>query len=165
MNRIPLGRQARILMPWRKQMKIRLLLTLAGLAIGLAVPALAQAQNTVDPEVRQQIEAVISKFDDAWNNNDAAASVALFTQDAIEVWGWDKSLRAASGRHDIERRYALRLPIPDKFSNKLVQAYRIGDGICAISELDDPHLKRKDYIVTIFVREADQWKMRLRYIH
>jgi len=38
-------------------MKVRLLLTLAGLAIGFAVPALAQEQNTVDPEVRRRIEA------------------------------------------------------------------------------------------------------------
>jgi hypothetical protein len=36
-------------------MKIRLLLTLAGLAIGLAMPAVVQEQNTVDPEVRQHI--------------------------------------------------------------------------------------------------------------
>jgi hypothetical protein len=36
-------------------MKIRLLLTLTGLAIRLAVPALAQEKNTVDPEVRQQM--------------------------------------------------------------------------------------------------------------
>jgi hypothetical protein len=33
------------------------LLALAGLAISFAVPVLAQEQNTVDPEVRQQIEA------------------------------------------------------------------------------------------------------------
>jgi hypothetical protein len=43
-------------------MKIRLLFTLAGLAIGFAAPVLAQEQNTVDPEVRQQIEAVAMKF-------------------------------------------------------------------------------------------------------
>jgi len=60
-------------------MKVRLLLTLAGLAIGFAVPALAQEQNTVDPEVRQQIEAVLTKFDEAFNKNDAAAIAALYT--------------------------------------------------------------------------------------
>jgi hypothetical protein len=46
-------------------MKMRVLLTLAGLAIGFAVPALGQEQNTVDPEVRQQIEAALTKFDEA----------------------------------------------------------------------------------------------------
>jgi SnoaL-like domain len=146
-------------------MKIRLVLILAGLAIGLVVPAFAQEQNAVNPEVRQQIEAELARFDDAFNNNDAAAIVSLFTPDAIEVWGWDKSLRAAFGRHAVERRYALREPIPDKFSNKLVQVYPIGDGICAISELDDPHLKRKDYVVTIYIREANEWKIRMRYVN
>jgi hypothetical protein len=67
-------------------MRIRLLLPLAWLAIGFVVPALAQEQNTVDPEVRQQIEATLTKFDEAYNKNDAAATAALFAQDAVEVW-------------------------------------------------------------------------------
>jgi hypothetical protein len=54
-------------------MKMRLLLIIAGLVIGFAVPALAQEQNTVDPEVRQQIEALFKKLDDAYNKNDLAA--------------------------------------------------------------------------------------------
>jgi hypothetical protein len=49
-------------------MKIRLLLTLAGLVIGFALPTVGQEQKAVDPEVRQQIEAVITKFDEAYNN-------------------------------------------------------------------------------------------------
>jgi ketosteroid isomerase-like protein len=40
----------------RKTMKLNLLPIFAGLAIGLVVPVLAQEQNAVDPEVRQQIE-------------------------------------------------------------------------------------------------------------
>jgi hypothetical protein len=60
-------------------MNVRLLLTLAGLAIGFAVPSIAQEQNTVDPEVRQQIEAVHMKFYEAYNKHDAAAIAALFT--------------------------------------------------------------------------------------
>jgi hypothetical protein len=66
-------------------MKIRLL-ALAGLAIGFAVPALAQEQNTVDPEVRQQIEAAVMNYDDADNKNDAVVIAALFGQDAVEMW-------------------------------------------------------------------------------
>ena len=37
-------------------MKLRLLLTLAGLVIGFPALVLAQEKNTVDPDVRQQIE-------------------------------------------------------------------------------------------------------------
>jgi hypothetical protein len=77
-------------------MKVRLLLTLAGLAIGFAVPALAQEQNTVDPEVRQQIEALIAKQDEAFNKNDAAGCTADYAQDAVEVLAWETAGGAAS---------------------------------------------------------------------
>jgi hypothetical protein len=40
---------------------MRLLLIILGLVIGFAVPALAQEQNAVDPEVRRQIETLIAK--------------------------------------------------------------------------------------------------------
>jgi hypothetical protein len=81
---------------------MRLLVTLAGLAIGFAVPVLAQEQNTVDPEVRQQIEATMAKQDEAFNKNDAAGCTADYTQDAVEVWemgdgGW-RSCRSRSHR-------------------------------------------------------------------
>jgi SnoaL-like protein len=72
-------------------MKIPLLSTLAGLVIGFAVPALAQDQNAVDPEVRQQIEAAHMKFYEAYNKHDATAVAALFTQDAVEFYhGWSE---------------------------------------------------------------------------
>ena len=38
-------------------MKIRTVVTLVGLAFSFALPISAQQNNTVDPEVRQQIEA------------------------------------------------------------------------------------------------------------
>jgi hypothetical protein len=39
-------------------MKTHVLLAVAGLAIGLAVPTFGQEQKTVPPEVRQKIEAI-----------------------------------------------------------------------------------------------------------
>ena len=60
---------------WEKTVKIRLLLALAGLAIGAAVPALAQDRNTVDPQVRQEIEATLTKFEEAFNKHEATAMV------------------------------------------------------------------------------------------
>ena len=48
-------------------MKMHLRFITAGLIIGLALPVVAQEQNTVDPEVRRQIEAVQMKFDEASN--------------------------------------------------------------------------------------------------
>ena len=61
-------------------MKMRLLLAFTALAIRFVLPALAQEQNTVDPEVRQQIEAVLRKHEEAYNEYDAAAFAAGFTQ-------------------------------------------------------------------------------------
>jgi hypothetical protein len=65
-------------------MKIRyLLLTLAGLVSTYALPTFAQQTNTPDPQLRQQIVALLEKFTEAWNNNDAAALAA--TKDAVFV--------------------------------------------------------------------------------
>jgi hypothetical protein len=86
---------------------MRFLLTLVGLAFGSAVPALAQEQNTVNPEVRQQIEAVLVKFDEAFNKNDAAATAALFTQDAVHVIRTWSEGGLASGQQAIEKRLAV----------------------------------------------------------
>jgi hypothetical protein len=78
-------------------MQFRLLLTLAGLAIGFS----AHEKNTIDPQVRQQIEAPNPKFDEAFNQNDAEAAADLFTASAIEA-GPDEA--AASGQQEIEDR-------------------------------------------------------------
>ena len=48
-------------------MKMRLLSILAALAIVASAPALAQEQDAVDSEVRQQIEAVTKRREEAYN--------------------------------------------------------------------------------------------------
>ena len=83
-------------------MKIRFVLTLVGLAISFALPAFAQQTNTPDPELRQKIIALTKKFDDAMNNNDAAARAALYTEDAVEVTDHGPIF----GRESIEKHYA-----------------------------------------------------------
>jgi hypothetical protein len=92
-------------------MKVRLLLTLAGLAIGFAVPALAQEQNTVDPEVRRQIEAVRMKFDEAFNKYDAAACAAFFTQDGVEIIRTWSEGGLPSGQQALEEKVCKRVRI------------------------------------------------------
>jgi hypothetical protein len=89
-------------------MKMRLLLTLISLAVSPVVSAFAQEQNAVDPEVRQQIEAAVLKYQEACSNYDAAATAALFTLDAVEVVGSEMADAGslASGREAIEKRYA-----------------------------------------------------------
>jgi ketosteroid isomerase-like protein len=144
-------------------MKRGLVVPLVVLAISFALPAVAQEQNAVDPEVRQQIEAVISKFDDAYYKNDAAAIADLFAQDAVEVWGWDKFSKIASGQQAIERRYKVHFPKPRDLSAKLLQVYAIGNEICTISEFNHVITGGKGHLVRIFVRDADTWKIRVAY--
>ena len=139
------------------------LVALVGLAISFAVPAIAQEQSTVDPEVRQQIEALIIKFDDAYYKNDAAGIADLFARDAVEVWGWDKFSKVASGQQAIERRYRVHFPKPGDLSPKLLQTYAIGDEICTISEFNHVITGGKGYVVRIYVRELDEWKARMIY--
>ena len=92
-------------------MKMRLLLALASLAISPVVSAVAEEQNTVDPEVRQQIEAVVAKFEDAYNKNDAAAIATLYTADAAEVFEKESAGGSACGREAVEQRLCRPLRI------------------------------------------------------
>jgi ketosteroid isomerase-like protein len=149
-------------------MRLHVLLAFAGLAIRFAVPALAQEQNTVDPEVRQQMEALIVKFDEAFNKNDATATAALYTQDAAEVVSEWSAGGLAFGQQAIEKRHAANFASnPGKLSHKLLQVHAIGNEICAISEWSMPPIKTKGghYVVTIYVREADDWKIRMAYVN
>ncbi len=66
-------------------MKMRLLGALVALAISFALPTFGQQKETVDPKILEQLDALLKKFDEAFNNNDAAAVAALFTEDAIWV--------------------------------------------------------------------------------
>jgi ketosteroid isomerase-like protein len=96
-------------------MKIRLLLVLAGLATSFTVPTFAQqtsaetpspattpaasATQTVDPKLRQQIEAIDAKFDEAFNKHDATAIAALYMEDAVLLTQHE----VFSGREAIEK--------------------------------------------------------------
>jgi ketosteroid isomerase-like protein len=142
-------------------MKVRLLLTLAGLAISLTVPGIAQEQNIVDLEVRQQIEAALKKHEEAYNEYDAAAFAAGFTEHAIEMAGGG----TAWGRQEIEKRYVADLAShPTKQSFQLVQVYPFGSDTCvAISEFFHYNTQTKGHYAAIYVREGHTWKIRMGY--
>jgi len=83
-------------------MKVRLLLILAGFAIGFAFPALAQQTNPPDPKLRETLSTFITKYGEAFNNGDAAALAAFYTVDALEV----TDSGPIYGREAIEKHYA-----------------------------------------------------------
>ena len=84
-------------------MKIRTVVTLVGLAISIALPALAQQTNTPDPKIRQLIDAQQKIYDESMNNGDAAAlAQKMFTEDAVLV----TDAGPIYGRSAIEKHYA-----------------------------------------------------------
>jgi ketosteroid isomerase-like protein len=145
-------------------MKPGLLFTLAALAIGLATPALAQLQDTVDPEVRQEIEAVTKRREEAFNKHDAAACSAFYTEFAIDV----PKLRAegaAVGLPAIKKNYeTLFASHARPISFKVLQVYAIANKICAIVDYTDrDHLKGQNLVIYVYVPDAEDWKVRLSY--
>src|SRR6266850_5215370 len=67
-------------------MKIRLLPALVGVATSFAVPAFAQQKDTFDPEVRQQIEAALTNFEEAYNKILCRHCEARFS--GLDAHGW-----------------------------------------------------------------------------
>jgi uncharacterized protein (TIGR02246 family) len=141
---------------------------LVGLVISAAALAHAQEKGMVDPRVREQIEALNVKYDEAFNQNEAEAVAALFMVDAIETGPEE----AASGQQEIEDRYKIFFGThPNGHATKLDQVYAIGSRVCAIGEwrmmqkihASQPMLLKEGYVVTISVREGDTWKIGMRY--
>jgi len=144
-------------------MKIRSLLTLAGLVISFATPVLAEEKKQVNPEVRQQIEALLVKGDEAYNKHDAAALAAGYTEDAVFVGGGGGP-GPHYGRQAVEKRIALDMassPGELSQSHELLQVYELGIDVCAIAKFTVGQWK--GYAVFLFVREADGWKIRMEY--
>jgi len=101
------------------------------------------------------------EFDNAYNKHDAAAIAALFTPDAVEVWAWEAD-STVSGQQAIEKRYAVDAAAGmNNHVIKLVQAYPIGSEVCAIMKWSVS--RWKGYAVSIYVRDADTWKIRASY--
>jgi uncharacterized protein (TIGR02246 family) len=156
-------------------MKIRSLLTLLGLAIGFALPTFAQQTNTPDeqmlavsPQVREEIEAVFKKFQEAYNEHDAAAAAALYTEDAVEVRSWPAAQNGGinSGRQAIEKMFAedfKRAPAA-RILNKIDNVYMIGEGVCVI--MDATAGGSIGHAVQIYVPDAssDLWKIRMTFV-
>jgi ketosteroid isomerase-like protein len=142
-------------------MRVHALLTLVGLAIGFAVPTFAQQKGTVDLEVRQQIEAVSMKFQEAFNNRDATTIGETLTEDAVEVRSWQG---LASGRQAQEKRFEADFAgNPGKMVNTILALYPIGNAICQIADSVVGAFKAQT--VTIYVRDGGTWKASMTYVN
>jgi uncharacterized protein (TIGR02246 family) len=143
-------------------------LILPALAISFALPTFAQQKETVDPQIIGQLESIAKKYEEAVNNNDAAAVAALFAQDAVFVTEGGPFY----GREAIEKLH-VDLFKQWRFSNHLIKtapnSYRIigtAENIASNGEWSqtlqaqggDP-IQRKGYWTAIDTREGNDWKI------
>jgi uncharacterized protein (TIGR02246 family) len=147
-------------------MKIRSLLALGGLAIIFAVPTFAQQNDTVDPQLAEQVRALAAKYDEACNRSDAAAVAAFIPEDAI----WTTPHGKISGRQAIEKDFAERsfghYHVND-VSTKCEQVNKFGDDIeaggtwsCAFQDGHGHPGHVKGHFKWIIVREVDNLQIR-----
>ena len=102
------------------------------------------------------------QFVEAYNKHDAAATAALYTQDAVRVKDWsggDLLVGREAIEKGFEKEFAASFP---PLVRKLVQMYAFDDRITTISEwsVGPDH----GHSVRIYVRDADTWKIRMEFI-
>jgi uncharacterized protein (TIGR02246 family) len=83
-------------------LRIRFLHALLGLAISFAVATFAQQKGTVDEEIAQQVRALASNYDAAFNRQDAVTVAGLYVEDAV----FNTPEGTFQGRQAIEELYA-----------------------------------------------------------
>jgi uncharacterized protein (TIGR02246 family) len=146
-------------------MNIRFLLALVGLAIGFAAPALAQLKDTVDPKTAQEIRALAMKYDAAFNNNDAAAVAALYTEDAVYV----AHHGTFHGRQAIEKTYANyfqhwhsinHVSTVDRLIAVGNEVRAFGTWSSAFQDTNGAPKKDRGHYRWLLVRKSDTWKIR-----
>ena len=150
-------------------MKRRLLITVAGLAIGFAVPTFAQQTNTPDPQLRQRLVALIKNYDEVFNKNDAPSLAVFFTEDAVFV----TETGPIYGREAIVKHFADlfqkvhfsdHLGKPDEYSPHILgttrnEVWASGGWSTTIKGQDFGPTQIKGYWSVI--REGDDWKIRM----
>ena len=162
------GRQT-ILKHRKETMKMRFIAALAGFAIGFALPTFAQQTKTPNPQLRQQLLALTKKFDEAWNNKDATALAALYTEDAVIVRNDGGPIY---GREAIEKywadvfqtvHYNEHMSRPEQYSPHIIgtwgnQVWSTGEFTETLQVEKGGPTQIKGYWLDIDVREADALK-------
>jgi uncharacterized protein (TIGR02246 family) len=159
-------RSATILNPPEEIMKMFLPVALAGLAISFALPTFAQQTNTSDPRTMQQIRALTTKYEEAYNSHDAAAVAALYTEDGTLVTTHNG---VKHGREAIAEHCA-KIEFQFWHANNLVKTVdrviAFGNEIrvfgrwnCAFK--DDAYTRNVEgHYLWILVHEGDTWEIR-----
>jgi ketosteroid isomerase-like protein len=152
-------------------MKIRLAVALAGLAISFALPIFAQQkESTPNEQDRQWLDALVKKFDEAWNNNDAAALAAFYAEDAVIV----TDTGPIYGRDAIEKHFAdlfkqvhfsNHISKADQYSPHMIgttdKAWSNGEWSTTVQGQNFGPVEIKGYWSDVNVREGNNWKDQL----
>jgi ketosteroid isomerase-like protein len=152
-------------------MRTDLLGALVGLVIGFALPICAQQKDLADPQTTQKIFASFKTFDEAINNHDAAALAAFYARDAIIVAPEGPII----GRQAIQKWYAdvLQRLRPNNRAGKVDgnaahligetgnEAWATGEWSETGQGKNSEPIPIKGYWFSIYVREGDDWKIRV----
>jgi ketosteroid isomerase-like protein len=127
--------------------------------------------NTPDPQIIEQLNVLSKKFDEAFNNNDATAVVACFTEDAVLV----TDTGPIYGREAIEEyqadafheaRHSNHIRRRDQYSPHMIgttgdEEWETGEWSCILNGDTSDAIEAKGYWSSICVREGDAWKCRM----
>jgi uncharacterized protein (TIGR02246 family) len=152
-------------------MKTRLLGVIVGTALSFALPSYAQQKDLADTQTTQKILAIGKALDEAINDNDPAAIAALYTRDAAFVTTEGPII----GRQAIQKWSAdlyqwwhpkNRISKVDGNAFHLICA--AGNEVWAMGEFSETGQGKngepipiKGYWSDIYVREGDDWKIRV----
>ena len=128
--------------------------------------------KTPDPQLRQQLDAKIQKYNEAFDKNDAGAVAAFFTEDAVLVT--DKG--PIYGREAIEKHFAdlfqnvhvsNHIDKADQYSPHIIgtdgnEMWSNGEWSETLQGKDFGPIPLKGYWSEIYVREGDAWKVRMQ---
>jgi ketosteroid isomerase-like protein len=150
-------------------MKIRSVVTLVGLPISFALPTYAQQNDLADPQTTQKVFAAVYKgFVEARNNHDAAAIAAHYTRDAVFVTPDGPII----GQEAIQKWYTDLYQFwrpklwPGKAELHVIgtagnEFWATGDWSETGQGKNGEPIPIKGYWCMIFVRESDDWKIRV----
>ena len=152
-------------------MKKRLVAPLIGLAIAFALPTYAQQKDLADPQTTQKILALIEALNLAQNNNDAAAVAAFFSRNGVFVTLEGPIIgRQAIQKWltDVYQWWRPKNSIHKVDGNVIHSIGTAGNELWATGEWSETGQGKtgepipiKGHWFFIFVREADDWKVRV----
>ena len=142
---------------------MRLLLALAGFAIGFVSPTFAQ--DTIDPKVEQQIRVLAAKYDEAFNKNDASALGALFSEDAV----FSGLHGTFNGRQAIENFHSQQVFARWHVNNRVTTVDRVvsmSDEVSSSGSWSETVQSNGSKNVGgtyswVLIRDGDSWKIRM----